>query len=439
MSDLYSSDPQQTQLTEGTPGANLPETGSEKEKKPKKTKRERRYFWHGILTGVLCSVLIVCLLVLGLGIYLRSSDSALNTASISKLRALEKIIENYYYEDVDTETLEDGLYSGLFEALGDPYSSYYTAEEYEELSEQLTGSYAGIGATLTQNSDTKQCTVVRVYDGTPAQEAGLATGDEIVSADGNLATDYDSLDDFVALVRGEAGTSVELEVIKADTGETVTLSVTRASITIPTVSYEMMDDGIGYIRIDQFTSSTYDAYIEAMDALTEQGMEAVIFDLRANGGGLVSSVTDILDDILPAGTTVYMLDKDGNRTDYTSDDEHQRDLPIAVLTSEDTASAAEIFSGAIRDFEYGTLIGQTTYGKGIVQQTIPLADGSAIKLTIQTYYTPSGECIHKTGITPDIEMEYEYTGESTSSSDYDLHADNQAVKAEEILLEELGK
>ncbi len=405
----------------------------------KKKRRKNRGFGHGVLIGVLGTLLAVCLIICGFAIYLRSSDSAVNTASITKLKALEKVIEAKYYEDVDTDALEDGMYSGLFEALGDPYSGYYTAEEYAKLQEQMTGNYAGIGATLTQNTETKQCTIVSVYEDSPAEKAGLAAGDEIVSADGNTATDYDALDDFVSLIRGEAGTDVEITYIDAETGETETTTVTRANINIPSVKYEMMDDGIGYIRIDSFSENTYDDYIEAMDTLTSQGMQAVIFDLRANGGGLVTSVTDILDDILPAGTTVYMLDKDGNRTEYTSDDEHQRNLPIAVLTSENTASAAEIFSGAIRDFGYGTLIGQTTFGKGIVQQTMPLADGSAIKLTIQTYYTPSGECIHKTGITPDIEMELEYTGDTSVGADYDLHADNEAVKAEEILREELGQ
>ncbi|MBQ5534387.1 MAG: S41 family peptidase, partial [Lachnospiraceae bacterium] len=199
-----------------------------------------------------------------------------------------------------------------------------------------------------------------------------------------------------------------------------------------------LDDKIGYMIISEFDGETENEFDEAMKDLEKQGMKAIVFDLRTNPGGLVDSVTDILDKILPEGVTVYMIDKDGKKEEFKSDAKHHFDIPITVLTSSSTASSAEIFSGAIRDFKYGTIIGEKTYGKGIVQRTIPLADGSAVKLTVETYYTPSGACIHGEGITPDIELEYEYSGD-TEAEEYDYLADNQILKAMEVLEEELNK
>lgn len=385
--------------------------------------------------GLLCGILICVTVVTVIGAGFLGNGSAVNLASIQKLQSLEKIIDTSYYKKVKSSDLEDGMYKGIFEGLDDPYSAYYTKKEYKDLMAQMTGSYAGIGATLSKTDGGEGvCQIVSTYEGSPAGKAGLVAGDVIESADGKSAADYD-LEDFVQFIRGSAGSVVSLKVQHAD-GSEETVKVTRENIQVPTVSYQMANDSIGYVRIDQFTESTYDEYQKAMQDLESKGMKAVIFDLRYNGGGLVDSVTKILNQILPKGTSVYMLDRNGKRTDYTSDGKHELKMPIAVLTSENTASAAEIFSGAIRDYHKGTLIGQKTFGKGIVQQTMPLPDGSAIKITIETYYTPSGECIHKKGIKPDIQMDYEYTG-STDSSSYDILKDNEVNKGIEVLTSEV--
>lgn len=347
-----------------------------------------------------------------------------------KLETLIAYIKAYYYQDVDDETLVDGMYAGLVESLDDPYSAYYTAEEYEELMSELTGNYAGIGALLQKNSETGEVTITKVYADTPAEEAGLQAGDIIVMADEYEAVD-EELDEFVQHIRGEEGTDVVLTITRGD--ETLEITCTRASIATPTVEYQMLDGNIGYIAVSQFTDSTYEDFVEAYEDLESQGMTSVIFDMRNNGGGLLDSVVDILDYLLPEGTVVYTVDKYGNREDEVSDAENYKDIPMTVLVNEYTASAAEIFTGAIRDFDYGTIIGTTTFGKGIVQSTIPLSDGSAIKLTTQTYYTPSGECIHGVGITPDVELEYEFLGGEDDSYSVDL--DNQIQKAIEILSE----
>ena len=398
--------------------------------------RERgRLFRRGVLTGIIWSFLVFTALVLILfRVYTkRFSGSILNIFSESKVNRIATMIDDYYYEDVDSDKMAEGLYKGVVESLDDPYSAYYTPEEYKELLIDATGSYAGIGAVLGKDETTGEVTVRRVYEGSPAEKAGLRDGDRLIEADGYSATDLD-LDEFVAKVRGVKGTDVSITYERGK--KQYTVSVTRNDILVPTVEYRMLTDEIGYINILEFASGTERDFKKAIRELDKKGMKAVVYDLRQNPGGLVDSVTSILDEILPEGTTVFMKDKKGRETDFTSDDKKQMHYPIAVLTSKNTASAAEIFAGAIRDFDYGTLIGVNTYGKGIVQQTIPMDDGSALKLTIETYYTPNGENIHKKGIAPDIELEYKYTGD-VNAEEYDYSKDNQVQRAVRVLKKEL--
>lgn len=348
--------------------------------------------------------------------------------SESKLGTLLSIIDKYYYQDVDADALVNGIYKGVVEGLDDPYSEYYTAEEFNDLMVSLTGNYSGIGALLQKNMDTGLVSITKVYEGTPAEKAGLLAGDIIVSADGHLSTD-EKLDAFVQRIRGEEGTEVELLITRD--GEQQTVTCRRETIATPTVEYQMLDGNVGYIIVSQFTDNTANDFKAAYEDLEKQGMTSVIFDMRNNGGGLVDSVVEMLDYLLPNGTVVYTMDKEGNREDFTSDDAHSKSIPSVVLVNGNTASAAEIFTGAVRDFKYGTIIGTQTFGKGIVQSTIPLSDGSALKLTTQTYYTPSGECIHGTGIKPDMELEYEFQGGEDDT--YSVEFDNQIQKALEVL------
>ncbi|MBO6129465.1 MAG: S41 family peptidase [Pseudobutyrivibrio sp.] len=348
--------------------------------------------------------------------------------SSSKLETLLYMIDEYYYQDVEAQTLVDGIYKGLVESLGDPYSAYYTAEEYDSFMQTITGNYAGIGALLQKNAETGEVIITKVYANTPAEKAGLKEGDSIVSADDYMAVDED-LESFVQHIRGEAGTDVELLINRE--GEELTVVCTRDTIATPTVEYQMLEGNVGYIAVSQFTENTYNDFVAAYEDLEGQGMTSVVFDMRNNGGGLFDSAVKILDYLLPEGTVVYTMDKNGNREDSVSDGKTYKSIPMAVLVNENTASAAEIFTGAIRDFDYGTIIGTKTYGKGIVQSTIPLIDGSAIKLTVLNYYTPSGECIHGTGIAPDIELEYEFLGGENDT--YSTDFDNQLQKALEVL------
>ena len=396
----------------------------------------------GIVIGVIATLLIGCVAV-NVGciatnskILITSKDSGtegssvLSADTISKINELNAYINTYYYDDVDTADLQDGLYKGLLEGIGDKYSIYYNAKDYEAMQVSVTGQYYGIGAGLSQDKDTMVVTVTKIYEGTPSEEAGLLKDDVIISVDDTDATSLE-LTELVRQIRGEEGTTVHLEVYRPSTGEYLSFDVERRDITLPSVSHKMLQDRIGYIYIDSFESETATQFEEAVSDLEKQGMEALVLDVRYNPGGLVTSVVKILDDILPEGVVVYTEDKNGDRQNYTSSGDTHLDYPMAVLINGDSASAAEILAGAIKDYEYGTLIGTTTYGKGIVQTNFPLEDGDAVKLTTAKYFTPNGNYIHGVGIEPDIELEYEYLDPEGEA--YEETYDNQIQKAIEIL------
>lgn len=409
---------------------------------------ERRKRKSGVGRGVLFGI-VGTLIVGALGIYIAcfatgtqivltnrggglagGEESVLNTDAVAKINELSAYIDMYYYEETETEALKDGLYAGLLEGLDDKYSVYYTEDEYQQSKVSMTGKYYGIGAGLRQDIDTMVVSVSKVYEGTPSEKAGLLAEDIILSVDGVDATSME-VTELVKLIRGEEGTTVHLEVYRASTNEYLSFDVERANVTLPSVASEMLTDEIGYIRIESFESDTAAQFEQALANLEGEGMHSLVVDLRYNGGGLVDSVVQILDDILPEGLLVYTEDKYGNRQEYKSSGDTHFDYPMAVLINQDSASASEIFAGAIKDYEYGTLIGTTTFGKGIVQTIFPLSDGDAVKLTTAKYFTPKGNYIHGVGIEPDIELEYEYLDPDGEA--YDMQYDNQIQKAIEVL------
>lgn len=418
-------------------------------------KKKSRFGW-GILTGVLGTVLVsgvalnVFCQVTGTKIYVMgatngtetvvevdtSGSGLLDQSTMDKINELATYIDYYYYNDVEEQELRDGLYTGLLEGVDDKYSVYYNADDYAELQVTATGQYYGIGAGLSQDKNTMEVTIVKVYEGTPSEAAGLKKDDIILSVDDTEATSME-LSDLVKMIRGEEGTKVHLEIYRPSTEENLSFDVERADVTLPSVESEMLDNGIGYIYIDSFETDTASQFEKALLTLESQGMKALIVDLRYNPGGMVTSVVQILDDILPEGLLVYIEDKYGNRQEYKSDGGSHLDCPIAVLINGDSASASEIFAGAIKDYGYGTLIGTTTYGKGIVQTIFPLEDGDAVKITTAKYFTPKGNFIHGVGIDPDIELEYEYL--DPDGEEYDKAYDNQIQKAIEVLTEEMGE
>lgn len=346
------------------------------------------------------------------------------TAS-SKLEALEALIDRYYIGEIDEEQLSEGIYKGYVAALDDPYSAYYDVEETKEMEETTAGEYSGIGAIMSQDRDTGVITVSQVYAGSPAEKAGLRAEDILYKVEGREVTGED-LSQVVSLVKGEKGTQVQLTVLRGSAQEETEITVTRDTVEVQTVYGEMKEDGIGYIRITEFDSVTYEQFQEELEMLEQEGMERLAIDLRSNPGGNLYTVCDILDLLLPEGLIVYTEDKQGERQEITSDEEHQFDKPLAVLMNEYSASASEIFAGAVQDYGTGVIVGTQSYGKGVVQQIFDLKDGTSVKLTIAEYFTPKGRNINGRGITPDVEIEYEY-------DENDPQSDNQLDRAVEVL------
>lgn len=353
-----------------------------------------------------------------------SGDSIITKKVVQKAEAIQQVIDKLYLEEEDVQAVQEGVYKGMVSALGDPYSVYYTKEEYDAFQESYTGEYCGIGASLLQNADTGLITIVKTFKGSPAQEAGLKTDDILYKVEGEEVTGED-LSEVVARVKGKEGTTVKVTIMRGT--EEMDLELVRKTISVPTVEYEMLDNNMGYIIISEFDEITTSQWMEAYETLKQQGMTSLIVDLRNNPGGGLSVVAEILDSILPEGMIVYHEDKNGQREEYKSDEEHKIEVPLAVLVNGNSASASEIFAGAVKDYGIGTLIGTTTFGKGIVQQMVSLGDGSAMKVTISKYYTPNGVCIHGTGIEPDIQVEFDAEAYEKDESD------NQLQKAIEVL------
>ena len=363
-----------------------------------------------------------------------SDSSVVGKDTNEKLEDIQSLIDkNFYFED-DEQQLQDGIVKGYMEGLDDPYSVYYTAEEYASFMEDTEGEYVGIGVQVSQDADTKVITVVKVFDG-PAKDAGIEAEDIVTEVDGIDVSNMD-IDSVVDKIRGVEGTEVTVTVYRGSDGEDHDFTMNRKKVENPTVEYKMLDNNIGYIEVSSFYEVTGDQYIEAVESLEKQGMEGLIVDLRNNGGGLLETAVDMLDYMLPAGKLVYTEDKDGNVTsEYTSTDEEQFTKPLAILVNGYSASASEIFAGAIKDYGTGTLVGTNTFGKGIVQRLFPLDDGSAIKLTIAKYFTPNGNDIHEVGIKPDIEVALD----ADAYRDSDGEEDNQLQAAVDNILEKLGK
>ena len=394
---------------------------------------EERPKRHSFGKGLLCGILL-CVITMGVGgcaapyFYKMFTHTSLNksleneTEITEKMEELNGYIDQYYLFDYTDEDVESGIYKGMMAGLGDVYTCYYTPDEYASFMESSNGNYSGIGAMLSQDYSTGIITVVQVFEGSPAEEVGLQPDDILYKVKGEEVTGQD-LSLVVTDLKGEEGTDVDISVMRGT--EEIELTVTRRKIEVPTVESKMLTDTIGYIGITEFDDVTDEQFISALDELKNEGMQDLVIDLRNNGGGLVDVTCNILDQLLPEGLIVYTEDKYGNRQEEYSDAEHYFDGKMAVLVNGNSASASEIFAGAIKDYGVGTLIGTQTFGKGIVQSLFPLSDGSAIKITVSRYYTPAGNNIHEVGIEPDIVLERD-----TESAD-----DNQLQKAIEVLSE----
>ncbi len=317
-----------------------------------------------------------------------------------RLDTMLMMVETMYYEEPDIDAMLEYAAIGLMVGLGDPYSYYYTPEDYADMEESVQGTYAGIGTQLIVDPDDYLMTVTRVFKGSPAEDAGVLAGDKIIGVDGVGYTGYEQ-NQAVAAMRGEPGTEVTITVARGE--ETMDIVVQRAQIEMNYAEYEMMGD-IGYVIVYDFMGDAVEGFKEAIAYFRQQEAKGIVLDLRSNGGGLVTDAVQIADVLLPEGVIVSTEDRYGNCTEERSDAD-MLGLPLAVLVNGYSASASEIVAGAIKDTGVGTLVGEKTFGKGIVQAVYPFtSDGAGIQLTVARYFTPSGVCIHGVGIEPDVEV-----------------------------------
>ena len=393
---------------------------------------KNKEFKKGIAIGVASTLVVTGTVFASYQKMLFPKGNALSDVkTVQKLNYLEELIDKEYLDEKDESSLREGLYAGLLAGLKDPYSTYYTAEQYKELNTSNEGSYVGIGAVL-QKDDAGGAKIIQLYEGGPGEQVGLKKGDVIKAVDGTDVTDKET-SDIASMVRDSEKDFVMLTIQRENEEKTRDVKVEIRDVEIQTVSHEMLSEDTGYIRISEFSEVTSDQYKKAFADLKDQGMKKLVVDLRDNPGGLLTAVCGVLRQILPEGLIVYTEDKNGKREEETCDGKNKLDMPLAVLVNGNSASASEIFAGAVKDYGIGTIVGTTTYGKGVVQTIHSLTDGSAVKITIAKYFTPKGNDINKKGINPDVEAEL--SGDITDWTELTHKEDTQLQTA----LKEIGQ
>ena len=386
----------------------------------------KKGFIKGALTGALLTLLVVSLAACGLQ---HINEGIISSDTETKLSYLKKLIDETYLHDVKEKDLNEGIYKGYIEGLGDQYSAYYDKKETKELTESLDGSFSGIGAVMTQDANNGVITITRVYDDSPAKKAGIKAGDVLYRVEEKTVTGKD-LDKVVSWIKGKKGTKVNLTLLRGTNSDKIKVTATRDVINVETVKYKVLENQIGYMSISEFDSVTGAQFAKALKQLQKKKIEGLVVDLRNNPGGSLSTVCDILDSILPKGLIVYTKDKNGKKEEYTSDEKHRLTPPMSVLVNGQSASASEIFAGAVQDYGKAEIVGTQTYGKGVVQNLFDLKDGTCVKLTTSEYFTPKGRNIDGKGITPDVKIEYKYNAK-------DPKADNQLDKAVSVVKDKI--
>lgn len=396
---------------------------------------EKKSFFKGLAVGILTMAVIAVVVVSG-GLFYIFGTQAIASPNLSMEKKIDLItayLDKFYVDEVDKSKLEEGIYEGLVASLGDPYTNYISATDMETFLTDTQGSFSGIGIVVTVNKNENSIVVVSPVSGTPAAKAGIQADDRIVKVD-DIDVSGDKLQDAVSMMQGEIGTNVKVTVWRPSANKMIDFQLKRETINEETVTHKMLADEIGYIKITQFKENTYDQFMKSYEALQSKKMKGLIIDVRNNPGGLLDVVEKIADKLVPEGTLVYTIDKEGKRQDFISDKE-KIDIPLCLLVNGSSASASEILSGAVQDMGVGKLVGTQTFGKGLVQGIYRLKDGSGLKITIQKYYTPKGVCIQGEGITPDyvVELPEELQYMLTIPEDKDA----QLEKAVEVVKQEM--
>ena len=375
------------------------------------------------LTGILVGIIIV--LSVNLIVRTFTDDNGQR-----KLAEIQRVIDENFSGEIDKEKLKDYMYIGYVSGLEDRYSYYMNKETFEDFIKQSEGSYVGIGVSTKIDKKDNKIKIVSIFEGSNASSAGIQIGDKIIKVSGT-PVDQSNYTEAVNAIRGGEDTKVKLTILRENENKIFETEVIRKNIDIPTVNGKLLENEIGYIKINEFDRVTYNQYTTAFNNLKEQGMKRLIIDLRNNPGGLLDTVVKITDSLVPKGTITYVEDKHGNKS-YEYSDENCINMPLVILVNGNSASASLVLSGAVKDFGVGKLVGEKTFGKGVVQNIFKLSDGSGIKVTIAKYYTPNGICIHGDGIQPD----YEVKSNNLNDDFFELpniETDNQLQKALEVV------
>ena len=346
-------------------------------------------------------------------------------------------IDEYYLNGIDNDKMKDGIYKGMVDSLGDPYTVYYNTEEYKQFTSSSSGTYSGIGVAVSQNVTTGAITIVKTFKKGSGEKEGMKPGDVIYKVEGKKIEGLE-LSKVVSMIKGEEGTFVKVTVLRD--GKEIEFNLERKKLEVDTVNYRMEDRSgkkIGYISVSEFDEVTASQFKSAISELSKEGMEGLVIDLRDNPGGLLDVTCEMLDRMIKKGLLVYTVDKYGKRVDEDATDSDSFDKPVAILVNGNSASASEVFSGAMKDYKAATLVGTKTFGKGIVQSIVPFGDGTAMKVTVSKYYTPNGVNIHGTGIEPDVVVEL--SKDATKNGKYDRKNDNQLNKALDVVVDKLKK
>ncbi|MDD3746106.1 MAG: S41 family peptidase [Anaerostipes sp.] len=373
------------------------------------------------LSKIMITVLLVISMVEG-AFLVRAYVIPSNVMKVArKINSIEKLIDSEYTGGkVDKEKIEDYAYKGMIAGLGDVYSAYYNKSEFKEMMEETDGTFSGVGLQVLQDSKTGEISVIKVMKDTPAQGKGIEKGDILLKVDNKSVKDQ-SLSDVIQKIRGEKGTKVRLTL--SHNSKEYQVTITRSVIETPTIESKMLEGKIGYIQIIEFDEVTVNQFKSALSSLKKKGMKSLILDVRDNPGGLIEVVAKVANELQSGGVIVSTKDKKGKEKVYNADKDTSVDMPMCLLVNENSASASEILAGTLKDHKLATLVGEKTFGKGIVQGFYNAGDGGYLKLTFAEYYTPNGNNIHKKGIKPNVVVK---DNEKTSK-------DEQLEKAKEIL------
>ena len=384
---------------------------------------------HVIITAVITFIITVVLIfttVLGsvVGFLMKDEDGS------QKLKKIEALIDSYYIYDYNKEKMMDMALTSYANGVGDPYTTYIDKESFAEMVEDIQGNYVGIGVEIFIDKD-NLLTVLAPFDYSPAAKAGILPGDKIIKVGGKdvSAKNYN---DAISMIRGEGASSDEVVLTIKRGTEVIDVNVKREKITVVTATERMLSNNVGYIRISNFGDNTAEEFKECLKSLEDNGAKSLIIDLRNNPGGTLESVVEVADSLMDEGNIITIKDKKGNEKKYNSDSHHNK-LPLCVIINKNSASASEALAGAIMDSGRGTLVGEKSFGKGIVQSIFELGDGSAFKVTTARYFTPGGTSIDKVGITPHIEVSLDEKYKNTAVPNIPYEKDFQLQKAQEVL------